>query len=62
MCFSLILATTKEHREELDGGKKENFVGGFVGICIKKTLSTFRFLQIPPRNLFLVMENIEKCC
>lgn len=33
----------EENREKLGSGKKENSVGGFVGICIKKTLQTSLF-------------------
>lgn len=42
---------SKANREEPDGGKKENSVGGFVGICIKKTLQT-RFLSSPGEKTF----------
>lgn len=59
MCFSrptppqTVVVVRKEKQEELVGGKKENSVGGFAGICI-----TFFSFLLPK----LILCSKEQCC
>lgn len=50
----------KANREEPDGGKEENSVGGFVGICIKKTLQTL-FYPRPEKKLSTRTMLLNEC-